>query len=217
MSDSIDKIWIATALKALDQLCALFEFMVDEYASQGLTLANNEDLIRNAFLRYILDDRGRHKLQHLTFNAEAQDVGLIDPQPHYTDLKMEPRREGFDDPRRYYVIIECKRLNGQRRLNKEYVDEGIIRFCTDHYISPLGISAMFGFRVSACEEASVRSEVGTILAGIEGRGTEVVQSIAVQDRLWAWRSDHSRAPGTDLRIFHRILACDNVIMPAEKS
>lgn len=115
--------------------------------NSGISLVNDENLIRDEFLKYLqdFDFKVKNELRNLKFDKETvENTGRV-------DIRILPTKNEYVNDRAYY-IIECKRLNttnpkGTTGLNAEYVKNGICRFSTGYYSSYFGCSAMFGFLV----------------------------------------------------------------------
>ena len=115
--------------------------------NSGISLVNDENLIRDEFLKYLqdFDFKVKNELRNLKFDKETvENTGRV-------DIRIFPTKNEYVNDRAYY-IIECKRLNttnpkGTTGLNAEYVKNGICRFSTGYYSSYFGCSAMFGFLV----------------------------------------------------------------------
>ena len=115
--------------------------------NSGISLVNDENLIRDEFLKYLkdYDFKVKNELKHLIFDKEIPEItGRV-------DIRILPTKDEYVNDSAYY-IIECKRLNaanlkGLRGLNAEYVKNGICRFSTGYYSSYFGCNAMFGFLV----------------------------------------------------------------------
>lgn len=144
-----------------------FNLAVNNYHSEF------QDLITKIYLCYQLmlvdkaelpynDENGIRDIllfKYLNNNELRQRYGLInflfDPEVPInsgrSDIKISTNNT-FIDTSAYYVI-ECKRLDGEAKLNKAYIKDGINRFTTnykskDHkyyYPSNDGINGMIGF------------------------------------------------------------------------
>ena len=113
----------------------------------AIQLANDENTIRNEFLKYLQDMsfKQSHELKNLKFDKEtSENTGRA-------DIRVLPTKDEYVNDEEYY-IIECKRLDsknlhGASGLNAEYVKNGICRFVSDYYSTYYGCNAMFGFVV----------------------------------------------------------------------
>lgn len=109
------------------------------------SLHNDENLIRDQFIKYLKDSQYKH------FHAPLNDFHFEKEVPENNgraDIKVMPRN-GFEDDNAYY-IIECKRLDsinstGTTGLNAEYVKNGICRFVAGLYSTYDDCCGMIGF------------------------------------------------------------------------
>jgi len=115
-------------------------------------LINHEDKISNRLVAQYLDKNSLELIFILqkpeNFNADTYTfTGRTDISVMSSDTLKN---------RSAYLTIECKRLNGEKRLNKKYVKEGISRF-VEHppkYSSYYGKSIMLGYIVRAINDIS---------------------------------------------------------------
>ncbi|MEA4924950.1 hypothetical protein SDC9_151605 [bioreactor metagenome] len=113
-------------------------------------LANNETKIRDyLFTNYLNND---NIMQHIGFNdfrfSSEVPENYVDATPQgRTDLQVYSI-DTFRHRERYF-IIECKRIDGNLTLNREYVDKGMRRFTgkTPKYTSYYKRNCMLGFVV----------------------------------------------------------------------
>lgn len=96
---------------------------------------------------YLNNNNLRQKFELMNF--------LFDPEVPVnngrSDIKIQTK-DTFIDTSAFY-IIECKRLDGNSKLNKAYIEHGINRFTTKYksenheyyYSSHYGINGMIGF------------------------------------------------------------------------
>ena len=109
------------------------------------SLSNNENLIRNEFMKYLKNSQYKHThspLNDFYFDKEVPE------QDGRADIKVLTRN-CFEDDDAYY-IIECKRLDninttGIAGLNAEYIKNGICRFVTGFYSTYNDCCGMLGF------------------------------------------------------------------------
>lgn len=206
-------LWSSAALSAFDSVCDVFRAMVHEFVVTGERLPNDENLIRDRLLGYILNNRRSFQaLDGFIVNAEAQDPIVSGTRRGYPDLKLQPVAEGFSDQLKYYFSIECKRIDGGATLNGLYVDKGVLRYCDETYSSPTGLNGMLAFIVTSCDEQGVLDGVNGRLTR-RGRGNELVQSNTVLIDCWEWDSLHEKTSGGKVRLSHRLTTCAAVIAP----
>ena len=133
--------------------------------SSGAMLPNNENLIRDEVAKYIQDDEYKNEntssIKNFQVDTEARE-GVYGR----TDIRFVPVSpyEG----QKIYFTIECKRLDGSKHLNKEYVFNGINRFKNpEKYSTPLGYNAMIGFIVKKVNVESVHEDINSHLTSEE--------------------------------------------------
>lgn len=103
---------------------------------------NKEDIITAIlYEKYI-----RFNLDIANFYCEIQS------QENPINYKYQGRADlkfcNLIDPHKYF-IVECKRLDGKNKLNKEYIKNGICRFTfKPKYLSPYSINFMIGYIVA---------------------------------------------------------------------
>ena len=113
--------------------------------SSGRELENNENKIRDEIADYLSDD---YYKDNYTSTVKYFQV----------DTEVREKKDGRTDIRflqvlpykgqKVYFTIECKRLDGNAFLSREYVSNGIKRFTkAKKYDTPLGYNAMMGFIV----------------------------------------------------------------------
>ena len=134
------------------EFIALLEGFVKIYdiiIASGVTLPNNEEAIRDEFLKHIKDARIANNIG--PFKYYSTDAEPKENRAGYLDLKITPRRPGAD-PMEYFSI-ECKRLDdkkqrGKSGLNAKYVKDGLDRYRKGKYSVYHNINGMFGFIVA---------------------------------------------------------------------
>ncbi|QIK70580.1 hypothetical protein G7062_09815 [Erysipelothrix sp. HDW6C] len=155
------------------------ESLSTEYIRNGLLIPNNENKIRNVLLEDFLDHedhRRKHKMKDYRFEPETQenyDSEIMDYKGR-ADIRVKLKRD-FSKNDAYY-IIECKRLDGKKQLNKEFVKEGINRFTNGKYSSYYHQSTVLGFVVSQSRNlGSIYNEIIEIqkLEGIESKQIQI--------------------------------------------
>jgi hypothetical protein len=119
---------------------------------------NNENRIRDAFGRYLKDDdfkNATYPLMYYNYEAEAaENEGFLDIKIQ----KVNPYEGSWA-----YFIIECKRIDGSKRLNKEYIANGICRFVSSYYSTYYGCNGMFGFVVKSLDINQNVGEINSML------------------------------------------------------
>lgn len=125
----------------LDDICNAYKLI----CSSVNKVANDENAIRDVFGRYLQNDE--YKKSHTSIIRYYQvDTEVREGVHGRTDIRFLKVKE-YEGQHVYYTV-ECKRINGNGRLCKEYVENGIRRFTTGKYPTHLGCNAMLGFVVS---------------------------------------------------------------------
>ena len=181
--------------------------------NSGINLSNDENLIRDEFLKYLKDHdfKVENKLKHLAFDKEiSENAGRV-------DIRILPTKDEYVDESAYYSI-ECKRLNstnfsGRTGLNAEYVKNGICRFSTEYYSSYFGCSAMFGFLVEPVNVQkdivnNINSMLNTDFLNAQGQSVNANATQQMQYENFAdgysysYVSKHTHRSGNELTLYH---------------
>jgi len=128
--------------------------MTDESVNEENYLPNHEEKIRNRLLfRYLRNTSVRRRLGYndleLIFVSETAENYNHDSDTANARLDIQVMSEDtFKFPEKYYTI-ECKRIDGYARLNREYVNQGVARFVSHDakYQSVYKKNMMLGFMV----------------------------------------------------------------------
>lgn len=120
-------------------------------------LPNDENKIRNILSNNYLDDtyiRRKHNMTMFHFIPEALENYNINTLSYEgrVDIKVVNQNDWFENGDASY-FIECKRLDGNKRLNNEYVINGIKRFVSKppHYSTFYNKNYMLGFQVKSID------------------------------------------------------------------
>lgn len=125
--------------------------------SNNEKLPNNENKIRNHLLELYLDNdlsRKKHKMDMFRFVPEVSENFNKDVLTYEgrVDIKIVHQIHWFEN-RDASFFVECKRLDGTKHLNEEYVINGVKRFVVDppHYNSFYNKNFMLGIIVRSVE------------------------------------------------------------------
>jgi hypothetical protein len=112
------------------------------------------------------------------------------------------RRSSEHDP---HAIVECKRIaEGDATLVREYVSEGIDRFCTGKYASNHSRGFMAGYVLAGGPDGAVE-QINRYLTKCR-RSAERLNPSTITAPLNAWMSKHPRAAsGTTVELNHAML------------
>ena len=126
----------------------------------GKKVSNNENAIRDALCEYLQSDS--YKINYTdVVKCYQVDNEVREGEHGRTDIRFLKVKE-YEGQQVYYTI-ECKRLDGNSHLCKEYVVNGIRRFTTGKYPTYLGCNAMLGFVVSAIDLCKTIDKVNSHL------------------------------------------------------
>lgn len=167
-------------------LCASKQLVID-YQNELIKIENNENKIRDEIYRHYLKNKNFIEKNKIQFNFEKEVEenfqGKGQPTLGRVDLKVF-NGDIFNDPDAY-VIIECKRLDGKKHLNREYVNNGILRFIDDNpkYSSHYNCNIMFGFLVKEnIEQDNLVHEINKIQKEIDS--FNIQQEIKKEDNTY---------------------------------
>lgn len=200
-----------TSLFVHREFCAVLECCINiyrEYITSNKVIANNEEKIRDVFFEKLDDDkyRSEHKvLLNYHFEREPQE------KTGFLDIKVKTLKP-YRSTKAFYVI-ECKRLNGKKSLNAEYVKNGICRFVTNYYSSFFDCNAMFGFVVESVDlQSDVIDNINSRLNSnyINAQNVEVnanaIQQLTYTDFAngyqYSYTSKHRRLGTSEITLYH---------------
>lgn len=123
-------------------------------------VSNNENAIRDAVCDYLQNDTYKNNHTNVV-KCYHVDTEVREGNHGRTDIRFLKVKD-YESQEVYYTI-ECKRLDGNSHLCKEYVDNGIRRFTTGKYPTFLGCNAMLGFLVCAIDLAETINKVNSHL------------------------------------------------------
>jgi len=190
-----------------------FDLMIKDCGYNLEKLANNEIVIRDyLYCNYLNND------------VVMQNIGFDDYMfiPEVPENYVDNRPIGRADlqvfsterfrHRECYFIIECKRVDGNLTLNREYIDEGIRRFVgqTPKYPSYYRMNCMMGFIV---KNISVSKNVDYLNQLLQDDYID----IHVQEYLHTWEipstyiSSHGQDETERVTLIHAFPNCASLI------
>ncbi|MHB9308137.1 hypothetical protein ACW0UU_11940 [Fusobacterium polymorphum] len=143
--DILYKLHQANFQKIINYIQEISLLIIKDYENNKLKLPNDENKIRSIMLEeYLTKQKNKYKMEDYRFLPEVFEnyqgngkyIGRVDI---HVILKND-----FEKEEAYYVI-ECKRIDGTKKMNRKYVEEGIARFITGKYSSYYGRNIMLGF------------------------------------------------------------------------
>ncbi len=194
-------------LSILNGIIQSFEMML---ISTYPTLENNEDVITARLVENFLEEDSMQTvldLKNYRFIPEPAAYNQQYLQIGYSDIRViVTHRVGAFDTTKADYIIECKRLDGGRHLNSEYVNKGICRFVEEKYTWKYihKTSAMLGYVVNAtsipiCVEAINQIGQKNNIA----RFIEPLTAFPARSGFnFSYRSEHTTINGNTAEIFH---------------
>jgi|GEM_PF-621487 len=194
-------------LSILNGIIQAFEMMLsDTYSS----FDNNEDIITARLVEDFLEDDDMQSVLELKKYRFVPEPAAYDQQYNqigYSDIRviMTHRVGAFDTTKADY-IIECKRLDGGRHLNSEYVKKGICRFVEEKYTSKNvhKTSAMLGYVVTPSEISACVREINQIgQKGSIANFTEPLTFFSIRQGFeFSYYSEHNTINGNTAKVFH---------------
>lgn len=194
-------------LGILNGIIQAFEMMLAETYP---TLENHEDIITARLVEDFLEEDAMQVALDLKTYRFIPEPAAYNQQYHqvgYSDIRviMTHRIGAFDTTKADY-IIECKRLDGGRDLNREYVKEGLCRFVEEKYTwkNVHKISAMLGYVVTpthipACVETI--NQIGQ--KGNIASFNEPLTFFSIRPGFeFSYRSEHRSIKGNTPEVFH---------------
>lgn len=189
------------------------QLMAADCKCQKTYVENNENEIRDKLHYDYLNNRkirNRIGLSEYIFQPESPADEKKDGKRGRTDLKVMIKSQTFNDPAKNYFTLECKRIDGSNKLNKEYVSNGMLRFIDKKkplYRSCYNCNAMLGFIVKSMD----------IDKNIDDINKYILENLTSKDRINAPRRDvcyytsSHVSVGKNLELYHLMLDIVDVI------
>ncbi len=185
-------------------------------------IENLEDKITGRLLLdFLEDDDFRAKVELLEYRFVSEPATYDDDfnQTGYVDIKVMVNHKinGFYTTKADY-IIECKRLDGRKDLNRKYITNGICRFVNELYTKRNihKVSAMLGFVVRKTEISEIIAQINQIAIDerIEVNAIQPLDLHPVSDSFdYSYRSIHKTVSGKEAEIYHLMLDFSSKIKP----
>lgn len=202
------------------EFCAVLErciYIYREFISSNNNIANNEEKIRDVFFKKLDNDRYRNKHKELLnfhFEKEPQE------KTGFLDIKVKTLNP-YRSTKAFYTI-ECKRLDGKKSLNAEYIKNGICRFVTNYYSSYFDCNAMFGFVVENFDISRNVIQINSLLPNkYKNQQRKVVCANATQQLTYndfangyqhSYVSKHKRLNKHEITLYHLMFDFSNNIV-----
>lgn len=151
------------------ELRYILRFVSECYNSillSGVKLPNHEERITAHLVEGYLKNKSlqiQKDFEGYTFDRETS-AGIDDNYRDvgYLDIKINMPYT-FEDPQAIF-IIECKRLDGNKHLNREYIAEGMMRFITGKYPIKLKVNALLGFYTKIFNSDENTTKINSIMS-----------------------------------------------------
>ena len=133
--------------------------MEKDLRNKGRMIKNDENKIRDYLLEHFLNDNDLRQQMHMEMFLFIPEVpeNYVDLEKYKgrVDIKIIHQLETFVENKAVY-FIECKRIDGRSKLNKEYVKNGVSRFVVSPplYNSYYNKNFMLGFLVEKIDNDS---------------------------------------------------------------
>jgi hypothetical protein len=149
-----------------EKMLECFDLMRQDCKRDSMKIANNEVCIRDyLFCNYLNNDAVMRAIgfDDFMFIPEVPENYINNKPIGRADLQVFSS-ERFHHRERYF-IIECKRIDGNLTLDREYIDEGIRRFVGESpkYTSFFKVNGMLGFVVREFDVAQNIDRINQLL------------------------------------------------------
>ena len=126
-------------------LLEISELIIKDYQQNKLKLPkNSENKIRNVLIEeYLIKKKSDYGISYW-FDSEVPENWNKKEEKYDGRVDIRVLLPGFPEYPKYY-FIECKRIDGEKYLNNQYVEKGINRFIIQKYSSRYGENIMWGF------------------------------------------------------------------------
>lgn len=145
----------------------------NDFEIRGYKLPDDEGAISYYLIEEYLDNdefRRKNKMEfvNIRFIPEYLENYNKDKGNYRGRLDMKVIGEDFLHDRSIYAVIECKRLDGENHLKREYVKEGVDRFVgilqgEIKYLRHTGMDMMLGYIVKDVDMDKVVSDINGYL------------------------------------------------------
>jgi len=180
--------------------------------SKKKSLENNENQIRDVMVNEYLMNNNVRKNIGIRDYLFYRELPTIDNSGR-VDILVVLQKSTFEDTNAYY-IIECKRLDGKNKLNKEYISNGIKRFTNEKkYPMHKNTAGMIGFVVS---KMNINENVKSINQLLQNTFTQIntekglTKKQITPDFEYSYYSDHKVGVSTKT-IYHLMFEFSNSV------
>lgn len=192
----------------MDFVLECYHLMLEKY--QGQHIENNENKIRNRLYKDFLNSNKTRNLIDIfpcRFECECAEIDVEYKEIGYTDIKVLTTTS-LSDADAYY-IIECKRIDGSKNLNSEYIKEGVFRFVDVlKYPSYNNVCGMIGFIV---KEIDIDKNIQTLNEILIETSNPPPLTLMQKRTLSTYISTHTKTNKRPLKISHLMLNYSSII------
>jgi len=172
---------------------------------------NDENKIRDILYNNYLNNnkiRNISKLTYYIFDCEVAEYDKNGNSTGFLDYKISTLNT-FIESSSYYSI-ECKRLDNQNLtgdtgLNAKYIENGIMRFVTEQYLSHLGINGMIGFVVEQMNISDNIKNINMLLKN-KFKHTNTKKKLTyvdfIKDFKYSYFSAHEDIEEKEIKLYH---------------
>ena len=172
----------------------------------NIEVPNDENDIRDIlYLEYLRKQEIRLKVGLIEYRIDRE------TQEDHTNGRVDLRifsKNDFEDYDAIY-IIECKRLDnnnttGVSGLNAKYINDGVLRFVSNHYSSYYNVNGMIGFVVQQLDILDNIQKINQLLKNNFPNANTVnyIESIGfIEDFEYSFYSIH-KSSNKDIKLYH---------------
>ena len=172
----------------------------------NIEVPNDENDIRDIlYLEYLRKQEIRLKVGLIEYRIDRE------TQENHTNGRVDLRifsKNNFEDYDAIY-IIECKRLDnnnttGVSGLNAKYINDGVLRFVSNHYSSYYNVNGMIGFVVQQLDILDNIQKINQLLKNNFPNANTVnyIESIGfIEDFEYSFYSIH-KSSNKDIKLYH---------------
>jgi len=185
----------------MSQVHQCYLLMLDDFTS----IPNNEvEIHKRLYKDYLENDNILSKLglKEYFFDYEVPQINENYKIKGRTDIKVYHNKDRENERNAFY-IIELKRLDGGKHLNKEYIKEGIQRFTLGKYPSFLSLFGMIGFVVKEIDIDKNVKKINTLLETDYSKPETVKYLQNDNFTNCSYQSEHKDSRDNNLKAFHQ--------------
>lgn len=167
------------------------ELMVESCLTNKHNLYNHEEKIRNHLLEnYLNNDHIRSQIGmeniQLRFLSEVPEHYDSESDTYLGRIDIKVVSNNWFSNCLDYYIIECKRVDGTKKLNQKYITEGVCRFVGDSPLYPSynNMNLMLAFIVKDVDKTKMLKDIS--YEHKEKLEKETINSIIITEKTSSW-------------------------------